>query len=144
MLTEKYFNELVDKYKQTGSLIEEDYNNIKFLKELYNTDLSCEAKALHAYIFVDHFTHPDYLEIEFYKTIWTLLRWEYRKTWKNIAEICDRRNITACLCGQDDYCMRIFNELAHIWKYLRSHLEWGGYSVFTDKDFFTYRVINYN
>jgi hypothetical protein len=72
---------------------------------------SLEAKALHAYILRDRLCHPEYIvEQKKYKRIFTLLRWKYRKIWKQI-EAKIGMSIYRGLRSQNDYITKLLCEI---------------------------------
>jgi hypothetical protein len=100
---------------------------------------SLEAKALQAYILRDGLCHPDYLENKKYKRIFTLLKWKYRKIWKQIENKIGMP-LHRGLHSQNDYVMKLFNELN--WWAMTSHAVVGT-SFFKCKPYYTMRVLNY-
>lgn len=100
---------------------------------------SLEAKALQAYILRDGLCHPDCLENKKYKRIFTLLKWKYRKIWKQIENKINMP-LHRGLHSQNKYVMQLFNELN--WKYMTSHATVGT-SFFKCKPYYTMRVLNY-
>jgi hypothetical protein len=100
---------------------------------------SLEAKALQAYILRDGLCHPDYLECKKYRRIFTLLKWKYRKIWKQIEEKIEMP-LHRGLHSQNDYVMQLFSELN--WRAMTSHAVVGT-SFFKCKPYYTMRVLNY-
>ena len=101
---------------------------------------SLEARALQAYILRDGLCHPDYLENKKYKRLFTLLKFKYRKVWKQI-ESKIKMPLHRGLQSHNKYIMKLFNELN--WKYMRTHYPCG-VSYFKCNHYYTMRVLNFS